>query len=330
MKIHKRFATSPAIGLLVAIAFAPSAQAAPCAATLNGVSYASLNLAHAALSSATISVQTITVSGDCNENLLITNDKGRLIIDGGSASTTTITGNPGAPTIQVRGKGVTLKNMKITGGSHGIHVERSANAIIDSNEVRESGGNGILVSQGAFAVIIGNIIVQNAQHGILVTESSSARIGANFLDVSAPTYSRNSISTNGLDGIRVSRSSQARIHGNIIASHATGDGIAVTRMAYAEAGGNSIDFNANGIYADLNSVVILGEDSPVFGNYGMQPNDGSSNRQSGIKCQSGAAISGHLGAVRQLNGATSQFSGGATPNTFDSSCPIPASALLTP
>ncbi len=75
---------------------------------------------------------TLTVTGTCNENIVIANDKQRIAIDGGG--TATLNGaNANSPTLNVRGKGIVIQNLTISGGSQGIHVNRGSNAVINSN-----------------------------------------------------------------------------------------------------------------------------------------------------------------------------------------------------
>src|SRR5512132_2828980 len=51
----------------------------------------------------------IQVSGTCNENILIRNEKQRITIDGGGTATINAPGSA-SPALNIRGKGVLLQN----------------------------------------------------------------------------------------------------------------------------------------------------------------------------------------------------------------------------
>jgi len=109
---------------------------------------------------------TINVSGTCNENILIQNDRVRVFIFGPA----TIDGpDASKATFDVRGKAILIQNLTITGGRDGIHVHRSANAVISGNTIDSTGNNGINVSELGFAVIINNTIQNNPSRGINVS-----------------------------------------------------------------------------------------------------------------------------------------------------------------
>ncbi len=262
---------------------------------------------------------TVAVTGTCNENVVIRNEKQRIAISGSSA---TINGtNANQPTINVRGKGIVISGFTITGGRDAVHVNRGSNAVIQSNTITTAARNGILVDQLAFAVILGNTIQNNPGAGIVVSENSIARVGFNLDSDSAETP--NIIQSNG-KGIVVSRTSSARIVGNQIVSNNgasnTGDGIQVIRVSQADIAKNLINSNSgHGISVAQNGGVQLGEDSPST--FFDDPNTTTSNNSlNGINCQLGATVNGHLGSSNQINGSAGQTS-------IDGSCP---SSLVTP
>ena len=175
----------------------------------------------------------IAVIGICNENILVRNEKQRIAIDGGG--TATINGpNASSPTINVRGKGIVIQGLTITGGGDGVLVNRGSNAVINSNLIQNTNGNGIEVQQLSFAVIIDNFIESNAEAGIWVDENSTARIGFN-LDTDAAA-GPNTIQNNGF-GVIVSGGSSARVVGNAIQSNSS-DGVFVTRDSHADIDSN--------------------------------------------------------------------------------------------
>ena len=262
---------------------------------------------------------TIAVTGACSENVVIRNEKQRLLISGSGAS---INGsNPSSPTVNVRGKGITIQGFTITGGRDGINVNRGSNAVIQGNTIQGTGRHGILVDQLSFAVITGNTIQNNVNgSGIVVSENSIARIGFNLDTDGAP--SGNLIQGNGGPGILVSRTSSARIVGNTIAASTGGDGIQIGRLSQVDlARNNVINNSGNGVFVTQNSGVNLPDVFPT-GSFFDDPNTSTAlNSGNGIKCTLGGVVNGHTGSAGgQLNGTA-----GAT--NIDASCP---SNLSTP
>ena len=81
----------------------------------------------------------IDVSGTCNENVYILEDKNRITLDGGGVA---IINGPDAtlPTLSVRGRGIEIRNFNITGGT-GIEVCRGGTATrIENNIIENTGG----------------------------------------------------------------------------------------------------------------------------------------------------------------------------------------------
>jgi len=277
---------------------------------------------------------TINVTGTCTENITIRNDTMRVaIIGSGGATLTSASGT----TLVVRGKGITIQGFTIIGTtSHAMRIERGGNAVINSNDIQAGGSasDGIIVQDASFAVITNNNIHNNTNHGILVQQGASARIGYNLTsDPVAP----NTIQLNGSRGINVT-GAVATIYGNTIINNGD-DGVGVFNTGHAELSSNTINGNGttftlgstccNGINTSQNSSVQLGQDNPV--DYTDLPNTTTVNNLNfGIRCTAGANVRGHLGATNQLNGATSQFGGGTTANTFSSSCPTAATSLSIP
>jgi parallel beta-helix repeat protein len=280
----------------------------------------------------------IDITGNCNENILVDNNKIKVYLIGSGGAT--ITGlDPNKPTLDVRGKAIFINNLNITGGSSGIHVQRGANAVIDTNVIHNNGGRGILVSDLAFAVITNNTIQNNSSDGILVTSTATAHIG--FNSTSDPAAKPNLIQANAGRGIDVAKSSSARIYGNTIRNNAS-DGIGVFKLSHADIATNTINGNGtafvqgdndgNGVNVAQNSSVQLGEDNPapLPGGFTDQPNITTvNNANNGIRCSAGANVRGHLGpAGQQLNGNVSQFGSGA--NLFNGTCPTTAASLSIP
>jgi parallel beta-helix repeat protein len=236
--------------------------------------------------------QTLSVIGQCNENIIIRNEKQRLTIDGNGVAV--IKGsNHSLPVVNIRGKGIALQNFEITGGADGVSINRGSTAVINNNFIHGASANGVVVEQLGYAVITNNIITNNLAAGIWVRGSSSARIGFNA--DSESQAAANIIEGNGA-GIFVNSESSARIVGNSINGN-SGDGIAVFIASQSDIASNTIQSNGfAGIYVGDNSVIQLGEDAgtSIFAN----PNQsGGKNGLYGIECANGSLIDGRLGTL---------------------------------
>jgi RHS repeat-associated protein len=250
---------------------------------------------------------TVSVSGTCNENLLVRNEKQRITIDGAGAGVgtraTVNAPSSGVPALNVRGKGILIQNFAVNGGSDGINVNRGSNAVLHNNLIQNSTGSGIVVQDLAFAVITSNTITNHPGDGILITETSTARIGFNSDGDLSP--SPNTIQSNAGRGITIGNSSGARIVGNSINSNGQ-DGIGVLRESNAEVSGNSISANgADGILVSENSNLRLVE-SPEGGIF-IQANStvqGLLNGGFGLRCQTGSVVDGVLGTLNGSSGVS--------------------------
>jgi parallel beta-helix repeat protein len=260
----------------------------------------------------------IKVSGTCTENVVIPPEKQRLTLNGQNVGTLQAL-SPSNQVLDVKGKGIMIKNFVIMGGL-GVRVERGATATIEHNNISNAGdkhNGGITVQSSAFAVITNNNIHDNPGDGILVNDTATVRIGFDRTSDSSP--SPNTIQNNGGRGITVIRSSNARIVGNTIVSN-TGNGILVVRLSQADIAGNTINNNgASGINVGHNAGVQLGEDNPAT--FFDQPNITTVNNVGyGINCSLGAYVRGHLGSSNQINGTLAQ-------TNIDTTCP---NSLVTP
>jgi hypothetical protein len=251
----------------------------------------------------------ILVEGTCSENFLVRNEKQRITIDGSGAgigTRATLAGNSNSPAVNIRGKGILLRNFNISGGSNGVHVNRGSNAVVNNNVIEGSSGTGVLVDELAFAVITGNTIENHPAAGVVVAERSTARIG--FNSDGDTVADANLIKNNGGFGIHVSNGSSARIVANTIQDNVN-DGIQVVRDSHADIAGNGIYNNADGIEVGENSTVQLGEDggTSMFeaANSSAFPNNGF-----GVNCVGGGSADGRLGSLAAAGGAKS----------FDASC----------
>ena len=255
---------------------------------------------------------TLSVTGTCNENLLIPEETVRVVLDG--QGTATIKGpDTSIPTVIVNGRGITIKGFTITGGRDGIVLSRGGQAVIDRNTIQGTGRIGLQVNQSSFAVIVNNTIQNNPTNGISIGGSSYAIIG--ILTGLDKTASLNTIQNNGSNGISVQRSSNARITGNTIRNNKL-NGVIVSRASQADITSSTIDGNGmSGIDVSQNSSVQLGADKGT-GIFESPNTTTDGNAQVGIKCTVNSSADGRIGTVNGKNGA----------KDFDASC---VDSLLT-
>ena len=249
---------------------------------------------------------TLSVTGTCNENLVILEDVVRVVLDGQGKAT--IQGQDKAiPAVEVRGRGITIKGFTVTGGRDGIVVNRGGQAVIDRNTVQGTARFGVQVNQSSFAVIANNTIQKNQSHGINIGGSSYAIIG--FLTGQDTTASPNTIQENGQNGIVVSRSSNARIAGNTIRNNKL-NGVMVIRASQADISSSTIEGNGmSGVDVSQNSSVQLGTDKGT-GIFEAANTTTAENGQIGIKCTINSSADGRIGTLNGKNG----------PKDFDNSC----------
>jgi parallel beta-helix repeat protein len=249
---------------------------------------------------------TLSVTGTCNENLVIPEEITRIVLDGQGKAT--ISGSDvSIPTIAVNGRGITIKGFTVTGGRDGIVVSRGGQAVINGNTIQGTARIGLQVNQTSFAVIVNNTIQKNQTNGISIGGSSYASIG--FVTALDKTASPNTIQDNGQNGISVQRSSSARITGNTIRNNKL-NGVLVSRSSQADITSSTIDANGmSGINVSQNSSVQLGADKGT-GIFEAPNTTTAGNSQFGIRCGVNSSADGRLGTLSGNNGA----------KDFDNSC----------
>ena len=118
---------------------------------------------------------TLSVSGTCNENVVVREEIRRITLDG-QGSVTINSPDPSNFTVEIRGTGITVRGFTVTGGFRGINIGNGGTAVIDSNVI-EGNGVGILLTRNASARIVNNTIRFNGTGGINISSDSSAFIG---------------------------------------------------------------------------------------------------------------------------------------------------------
>ncbi len=245
---------------------------------------------------------TLLVSGTCKENLVIHEEVARLTLDGQGRAT--IEGPDASnPTVQVRGRGITIKGFTVTGGRQGISVIFGGQAVIDGNTIQGAAQAGIVVKRTSQSMIVNNTVQNNGRFGIVISANSFGSVG--FLTSFDKTASPNIVQNNRRTGITVARSSAARIVGNTIRNNKR-FGVSIRLTSDADITNNTIDSNGRaGIRVIENSHVRLGRRRGRSGRSGLfrLPNSTTSNNiRAGISCRGNSSVEGRLGSLNGEEG----------------------------
>lgn len=174
---------------------------------------------------------TLMVSGNCRENILIQSTE-RLTLITKRGATITDRSNGSSAVVDIEdSRSVTLKGFTINGGSEGVTCGTSSICYLTGNTVQDVLGQGVGVSGGSHAFLESNVIQNNSFRGSTVGDGSQM-------------FSSNDI-----------------FQGN------GAQGVTVAFGAYFEAANSSFLNNAVGVEASLNSTVLL-RGGAVSGNVG--------------------------------------------------------------
>ncbi|OGA21888.1 MAG: hypothetical protein A3I02_15840 [Betaproteobacteria bacterium RIFCSPLOWO2_02_FULL_67_26] len=184
--------------------------------------------------------------------MVIGEGRRNLAIVGRGGATINGSGNLNAPTVQIRGRGITIKGFTIIGGRHGVQLIGGGTGTVDGNLIKNATTHGVGVHNGSVARIVDNTIEQNGFNGICVCEHSVADIGfrGDFATQASPNIVRN----NGTNGILVADASYAEIESNSVYSNIS-TGIAVDNSSSAKIGFQS---GVAGTFASANTIEFNG------------------------------------------------------------------------
>ncbi|HLK36456.1 MAG TPA: right-handed parallel beta-helix repeat-containing protein [Polyangiaceae bacterium] len=252
---------------------------------------------------------TLFISGTCNENVTVSSPTGQfngVTFDG--RGTASISGpNTTQNTLELDGvSNFTVRGLRISGGFDGLSVNTGSQIAVDTVVVDHAGRHGIHFQRGTtMAFIINSTIQNNPQNGVIVNENSYARIGfTSGVGASEDDTGPCVIQGNGGHGIRIQRSSSARVYTNTI-SHNGQNGVNIESASYAEIATNTINGNAkNGVAVTENSTLHLG--NPTGTKTEDNPDSTTvANGQFGLQAQWGSFVSGRLGTLTGVSGASS-------------------------
>jgi hypothetical protein len=114
----------------------------------------------------------ITVSGDCNENLVIQNVDRLTFITANGASITDSSGGSSAVVDIESSRNVTIQGFTINGGNGGVNCGSASVCYLTGNTIQDGLGTGVFVSGGSNAFLESNVIQNNGGRGSLISGGS--------------------------------------------------------------------------------------------------------------------------------------------------------------
>jgi hypothetical protein len=219
--------------LFVPITLSAASATVDCTGATPGA-FTSINTAIGTLD--TIGPHTVSVSGTCIENVLISSHD-RVTLQGSPTATIQA---PGGVVLRIdRSEGIVVRALTITGGNRGLYVQRNSDASIEGVTI-ESAATGLAVDDGAIATLGG----PNAAQAVLIHNNGIAASAAG---------------------------GTLRANGNVTIENNTGPGVdaAHSRVGFfgSAAAPNIIRNNGgNGLFAHGGSDVDFGGVNQVSGN----------------------------------------------------------------
>jgi hypothetical protein len=218
----------------------------------------------------------LRIKGTCNESVLIERYNVELLGDPEAGAT--IEAPEGSPyAVAVEGHGVTLENLTIIGGNHGVRnsgafrmtIRNSLiqDAVVDGirvfvgdvrvqeTTIQGAGENGLRIMRGGSVAMSNSQILDNARDGIYAEQNA------------AITANNNTISGNQSNGVTLHSASQGDFGGNEITRN-QGTGLLVQAGSTADIDDNTIFENqGDGIIGYLGATLVL-HGNDVTGNWG--------------------------------------------------------------
>lgn len=204
----------------------------------------------------------ITVTGICNEQVVIRKDRVRIVGSPGA----TVQAPPGGIAFTVLSDGVVISDLYITGGSVAIDIAKGASADITGNAIHDYTETGIRIRANSNAEIVGNTIDGPA--------GSFTAIG--LLAGASAQLDNNTIVSNGLFGINVAAASSALLANNNLSTPAASSlGIVINRtaqLAFAPGSPNVIQATGLALFCSQTSSILAGANQDLTGGVILHPN----------------------------------------------------------
>lgn len=227
---------------------------------------------------------TVTVSGTCNENLLIQSFDRLTLISTTNAKINDASAGSSPVVFIFDSRSVTVQGFTISGGNNGVFCDTASVCYLTGNTVVGAlGQQGVGVADGSIAFLSSNVIQHNSQRGLTVGGGSRAysdmdRFDSNgdvgvFAISGAYFFAINSsFQNNGSNGVVVSDHSTIRLGSCTISGN---EGIGVRLQSGSEArfdaspGASTVTANGgNGVFVGDLSFAFFGEGGNITGNLG--------------------------------------------------------------
>jgi hypothetical protein len=203
----------------------------------------------------------VTVSGGCNENLVIQSMDRLTLTTANGASITDSSGGSLAVVDIEDSHSVTLRGFTINGGSGGVLCNTTSVCYLTGNTIQDVAGTGVGVFGDSHAVLESNVIQNNGGRGASVNDRSRMVSsndvfqgnGAQGVAVISGAYfaTFNSSFLNNVVGVEAFLNSTLRLNGgtisgNVCASPAPFCGYGVVLLGGAQSSFANMTINANG------------------------------------------------------------------------------------
>jgi len=200
-------------------------------------------------------VNTVSISGDCNEDIVISGHKDLTLIGDGSASITATGHLPGDPEIStetalfVENSQITVDTLTINGGADGVWCQARSTCVFRDVTIQD-GGSGLAVQGQSEVDILGSSAIQNNfDRGIGIFGASSVNMRPDPWD---PVVAGPVISGNGNIGAWVQDGSFLRTDNVLISGN--GLGVYAQRDAVLKLFANG---SGQGVSNNLGDGIIL-------------------------------------------------------------------------
>ena len=114
----------------------------------------------------------ITVSGDCNENLVIQSMDRLTLITGNGGSITDSSGGSSAVIDIEDSHSVTVQGLTINGGNGGVNCGSASVCYLSGDTIQDGAGTGVFVSGASNAFLESNVIQNNGGRGSILIAGS--------------------------------------------------------------------------------------------------------------------------------------------------------------
>jgi hypothetical protein len=227
---------------------------------------------------------TVTVSGTCNENVVVQAFDRLTLISTTGATINDASGGQSTVVDIEDSRRVTLQGFTVNGGLDGVRCEIASVCYLTANTIQSSvGQEGVAVGNGSRAFLANNVIKNNGTRGLTVNNGSQVFSstdtfqGNGDLGVAAGSSAffgavNSMIADNGSDGVSASDHSALRLISCTISGN-TGNGVSLVHNSEARfdsySGASTVLANGgSGVLVMDLSFVFFGLGGNVTGNLG--------------------------------------------------------------